>query len=566
MALWVLAPWLLGAALMAVAAPATPPLALDERPSLPQMLGERGQFWLDTGGGADPDQVLALPAARWQRTSAEQVYPLRDGRALWIRFSVAPRPAGLHWYLEIPFANLNRATLYTREAGGGWRSHSAGDRLPVADWALPGRQPVLPLAPSPTQATEHLLRIEHAHPISVPILLTEEHQWLTRERLVALGLGAYIGLTLLAMVVALAAGLWMRDAASALFALPTLLLGLSAAGFAGLNGWLLWPRLAAWNDYSAAAFPLLSLAAMLVFLIVATAFGDRAPRLRRLPWALAAAGLLLAAVLPLLPGEQAALAMALLYGLLLLACLGVPAWAWWRGGDPHALGLLLGMGCLAAPGTTHVLRLMGLVPSGVLSRFVLLSGAALQLVLVLVTLLRRARDRSLTRQRMRGLDRVDPATGLATRAAVRDHLRRMTARAQQQRHAYALLLIDLVNLAEARQRFGRRAEHELPLRLADRLLSHTRAIDVVGRLGDRRFVMLLDGPLDAPAAGRLAQHVLAACQQPHETEPGSRLPRVRMALGLLPRDGQDPDQVLDKLAILLDTVAPGDTRALFQLA
>ena len=104
------------------------------------------------------------------------------------------------------------------------------------------------------------------------------------------------------------------------------------------------------------------------------------------------------------------------------------------------------------------------------------------------------------------------------------------------------------------------------MRLADRLLSHTRAIDVVGRLGDRRFVMLLDGPLDAPAAGRLAQHVLAACQQPHETEPGSRLPRVRMALGLLPRDGQDPDQVLDKLAILLDTVAPGDTRALFQLA
>ena len=70
----------------------------------------------------------------------------------------------------------------------------------------------------------------------------------------------------------------------------------------------------------------------------------------------------------------------------------------------------------------------------------------------------------------------------------------------------------------------------------------------------------------ASVASRLAHKVLSACQQPHEAEADSRLPRVRMALGLLPRDGLDPDQVLDKLAIQLDTVAPGDARALFQLA
>lgn len=34
--------------------------------------------------------------------------------------------------------------------------------------------------------------------------------------------------------------------------------------------------------------------------------------------------------------------------------------------------------------------------------------------------------------------------------------------------------------------------------------------------------------------------------------------------GVLPRDGQDPRGVLDQLAIMLDTVAPGDSRALFQ--
>ena len=72
----------------------------------------------------------------------------------------------------------------------------------------------------------------------------------------------------------------------------------------------------------------------------------------------------------------------------------------------------------------------------------------------MVTLLWRGRDRSLTRQRMRGLDRADPATGLATQAVVREQLRRMTARAQRQEHAYAVLLIDLVNLAELRHKFG----------------------------------------------------------------------------------------------------------------
>ena len=182
----------------------------------------------------------------------------------------------------------------------------------------------------------------------------------------------------------------------------------------------------------------------------------------------------------------------------------------------------------------------------------------------MVTLLWRGRDRSLTRQRMRGLDRADPATGLATQAVVREQLRRMTARAQRQEHAYAVLLIDLVNLAEVRHKFGRRAWQELTLRLADRLLANMREVDTVGRLSDTRFVMLMDGPITADTASRLAQQILAQCLRPIRGRPEGWTPSVRMALGVLPRDGQDPRGVLDQLAIMLDTVAPGDSRALFQ--
>ena len=159
-------------------------------------------------------------------------------------------------------------------------------------------------------------------------------------------------------------------------------------------------------------------------------------------------------VLPFLSDAASARATAIVCTALLVGCIAVPAWAWWRGGDRHALGLLIGMVCLAGPATTDVLRLVSVMPTGLISRFVLLSGAALQLAAVMVTLLWRGRDRSLTRQRMRGLDRADPATGLATQAVVREQLRRMTARAQRQEHGYAVLLIDLVNLAELRHKFG----------------------------------------------------------------------------------------------------------------
>ena len=555
----------LGGWFVPTAARALTPLTLDGSSQFPARLGAGGEFLLDPGGRATIEQVAAQSSFFfWRPTQLDRVYPVGDGQALWIRFVLAPRSEREHWYLEIPFANLDRATLYARGADGTWQSRTAGDHVPVVDWPVPGRQPVLPLTLSSTQPTEHLLRIEHAFATSVPMMLTNEHQVLMRERVVTMGLGIYFGITLLGCVMALAAAVWMRDLASALFVPPTLLLGLSAASFAGINGWLLWPRHAAWNDLSAFALPTLALVTMLIFVSVATAFGTRAPRARWWPWALAGAGVAVTVVLPFLSDAASARATAIVCTALLVGCIAVPAWAWWRGGDRHALGLLIGMVCLAGPATTHVLRLVSVMPTGLISRFVLLSGAALQLAAVMVTLLWRGRDRSLTRQRMRGLDRADPATGLATQAVVREQLRRMTARAQRQEHAYAVLLIDLVNLAEVRHKFGRRAWQELPLRLADRLLADMREVDTVGRLSDTRFVMLMDGPITADTASRLAQQILAQCLRPIRGRPEGWTPRVRMALGVLPRDGQDPRGVLDQLAIMLDTVAPGDSRALFQ--
>ena len=43
--------------------------------------------------------------------------------------------------------NKRRVTLYTPDSTGQWVGQSAGDTLPVADWPVPHRYPLLPVAP-----------------------------------------------------------------------------------------------------------------------------------------------------------------------------------------------------------------------------------------------------------------------------------------------------------------------------------------------------------------------------------------------------------------------------------
>ena len=552
-------------AVASLAGPAGAPAVLDARPAYASALASHIEYWIDREGQAELSAVATARELPWQPLRPDQVLPLGGRAAVWMRFSMAPLPMHQHWYVEIPFASLNLVTLSSRGADGRWTTLRAGDRIAVADWAVPGRQPLLPLTLSAREVTQHWLRVQHAFPTSVPVFAVEEHQLLRRERLVSLGLGVYFGLTLLATVLTLAAAVWMRDSAAALFVLPALLLGLSAATFAGIGGWLLWPRHPGWADLSSFVLPVLALLATLAFVTVASGFAHRVPRLRRLPWGVVGAGLLLALALAWLPEAWQAGLTALYGTLALLLCIALPGWAWWRGGDRHALGLLIGMVCLAGPASTHILRLLGIMPTGIVSRFVLLSGAALQLAVVLSTLIWRGRDRTLTLQRMRGLDRTDPATGLASPTALQQALRRMTARAQRQNYSFALLMIDLVNLAEMRGRFGRRAEQELPIRLADRLLNHMREVDMVGRLGDKRFVMLMEGPLGPAYAEERAYQLVARCTEPVSGRPEGWAPQLRVALGIMPRDGRDPRQLLDQMAVLLDTVAPGDRRTVFKL-
>lgn len=141
----------------------------------------------------------------------------------------------------------------------------------------------------------------------------------------------------------------------------------------------------------------------------------------------------------------------------------------------------------------------------------------------------------------------------------------MTARAQRQEHAYAVLLIDLVNLAEVRHKLSRRAGRKPPLRLADRLLANMREVDTVGRLSDTRFVMLMDGPITADTASRLAQQILAQCPRPIRGRPeGAGRRACAWPWACCRATGKTRRWCSISWRSCWTIVATGDSRALFQ--
>jgi len=111
----------------------------------PVALHDWGDAWTDPTGQAQAHQVATDPGIAWTPTRDNAIYPLATGKALWFRFTVPPAPDAERWYLEIPYPSVDRATLYTPDGAGQWAAQSAGDRLPVAEWPVPHRHPLLPV-------------------------------------------------------------------------------------------------------------------------------------------------------------------------------------------------------------------------------------------------------------------------------------------------------------------------------------------------------------------------------------------------------------------------------------
>lgn len=538
-------------------------LDLDTR-NQPVLLQDWGDFWIDTTGRFTPDDVTRTTSIPWQRTAQDAIYPLTTGQVMWVRFSVPPAPDAERWYLEVLLPTIDRASLYTLDGLGRWNEQRAGDQVAVANWPVPHRHPLLPIEVSAEVPTQYLLRLENNHAISAPLRFISEARLSNSEQQVSLILGIFFGLTGLAAVVSALGALSLRDAAYAWFSMSVVLLSLTQATITGIGGLHLWPYSPWWNDVSTVVLPTLTISASLMFIANAISLMERSRRLHWLIVGLAGLGVAVSVALALLPvGARDGL---FAVTLLMMQFSGMAATVWaWRRGDRFAPWLLLAyVPVMGAAGWTF-LRHIGAVPSGFLTQFGLQLGVAIHLPIVMVVLMLRSQHRRENIRRIQGLDRVDPATGLINGHVFAERLMRMIARSGRLRQQSAVMLIDLVNSDQIQRDFGRKAAEDLPLRVAERLLSTAREIDSAARLSERRFGMLVEGPFSAEDAATLGPRIVARCLMPYKGLHVDCIAQVRVAYALVPHAGDNAHAVLTQLEERLMLEPANSRRAVFSL-
>jgi two-component system, sensor histidine kinase LadS len=552
---------LLGAAVLPLQARTV--LDLDAR-AQPISLIDWGDYLIDAESAMTAEQVATDPSLKWSHTVTHGIYPLRHGQILWVRFTVPPAPDSERWLVEIPYPALDRASLYTEDSAGQWNEQRSGDLTAVRTWPTPHRHPLLVVNFNAEMPTHYLLRIENAQGFSAPIQFVNSAYLLRSEQQVSLFLGIYFGLALLGVAVGLAGVVVMRDRAYLYFALCSAFIGLTQAAATGTAGLHLWPDSPNWTDRS---LVVLATGLLVVFLLLNATMVSLAQRSRLINtamWTVALAGAGVALALWLTDSSLRLKLLIPYLVIVLLLVLAINLWAW-RRGDRFGGWLLLSAAPLAVASALAISRYLEWIPLSFATEQGILGSLALQMPAMLVVLLLRSQDRRENIRRIQGLDRLDPATGLINSHVFEERMMRMLARSGRLGHASAVMLIDLVNTAQIAQDFGRKAGEELPLRVAQRLLSTAREIDTAARLSENRFGMLVEGPFTAEDAATLGPRIVARCLMPFGGLPVECVAQVRVAYALVPRDGSKPERLMAQLDACLEDAPLHSKRAVFML-
>jgi two-component system, sensor histidine kinase LadS len=531
----------------------------------PISLADAGDAWLDDTGKATVEDVSGNPNLRWHRTAADNIYKLAGGKALWIRFTVPPTTTNERWYLEVIYPGVDRVQLFVKNTAGEWTSRIAGDSIPVASWPVPHRHPVMPLAISASEPRVHYLKIENGTIFGAPLEFVSENYLGYTEQSVALGLGVYLGLVVLAVILAGIGGVSLQDKGYWLFSISAVMMWLCQATLTGLAGLFLWPNWAWWNNMAPQVSPLFAIASLQVFFAEVVSLRERGLRIYRALVAGALAAFPLAIYLMITPDVMERLNLIVLYVCgASIAGLAVVLWAAMRG-DRYAPWLLLGCLPVAVGAGFPLARAAGLIPVSFMTQYGMQIVIAIELPVLLVVLALRSQHRREHVRRIQGLDRIDPATGLINAAVFHERLVRLVARSQRLKFRSAMLLVDIGNIDQIRRQFDPDSARELTLRVAGRLLSVAREIDTVARLSDHRFGILLEGPLHADEVAEAGPRIVARCLMPFKGRPLEWSAHVRVAQALIPMDGTDPSQLIGRLETLLATAPADSRRAVFML-
>ena len=138
--------------------------------------------------------------------------------------------------------------------------------------------------------------------------------------------------------------------------------------------------------------------------------------------------------------------------------------------------------------------------------------------------------------------RLDPLTGLNNRLGLSEHLDGVFARLAVSGETFALVCFDLDGFQFVNDSFGHRAGDAMIARAASALRAASGKGDCVARLGGDEFALVADAA-DREAAAALAERVAAEFARPFAFEWGESACSVTMGVALAPVHGADGDHL-----------------------
>lgn len=515
------------------------------------------EYLVEGGKGFTVDQIELQDAGVFKPLDKNLPFVL-GGSSLWMRFDASiTGPA--RWRLAVPMPTLDEATLYYRNLLGQWVVQRAGDHLPRSVWPQRGRYPVFELSANTGQTVRYYLKVNQLRmPYSVPPQILSDTEYIESRQNEQMLLGIYF--CFVAVMVALAAfnAATCRDAAFALLALQMLLFACAQAVSSGLAGLYAWPEVPKLNDAGAVMFNLCTASISLCFARTVCT-----PMRYSRYFDLVMLGLIfvmpLAGVADLVFSSHASFIVLNIAVSAAVAALLVGIGIGLYEGDRDTRWVALGFSPLLLTALVLLARNLGMISSGFWTDGSRIVAAMLGYPILFYGLWRRvSQSRSLS-ARTTALRNTDPLTGLHNVKVLISRLRKSLATGERYQLPFALLVINLANLAGLQKQHGRETADRAMVMAASRIQGIAHATDMLARVGDAQFALLLEGPVDSDAANDVATKILASGLRPSRELPDAEPLMFHIAVGHMGRGTSAAGgKAESRLADMLQTVKTMD--------
>jgi two-component system, sensor histidine kinase LadS len=532
-----------------------------ERQSIP--LNKRSRYWISDANQATPEALeQAVHNTAWGLRDEGESHNI-DGKVLWIRFDAVNR-GQQRWFLELGSSGIDRAQLFYRTADWRWAMQEAGQSHAVSEWPVPGRLPTFELAGPIDKPVRYWVRVEHDRvDFGSPLVVVDQSTLLASREAEQFLLGGYFSVALLIAVVSAANAIAFRDRNFAAYAIFVVTLAAGQLAYLGVGAQHAWDQWLRWNEMAGFVLPGISGAVALWFTKVVTEPARYSRALDLTVWALIAALLSAVALDALLSSRQSIQLVVALTTVALAVITALLVLVWTQGEDPHVRLIALGFLPVLVLSLFPLARSLNLIPISALTRYGVSVGAALQMPILFYALSLRGGRRREARFRAAGLSRHDTLTGLAHTGAFLQRLQGSLDRCADLKHTCALLGVKIANYEAIIAEHGRETGERVLVVATSLLRNVATDMDVVARVDDHQFALLIEGPATPQEATSRAQQLVASGLRDSPALPPGLLLKFQVAVALMPDQNLNAQDSLNWLADAVNSSWP-DSRKLIR--